>query len=197
MMSQNALAKQLGISKSYLSMILSGQRTPRTELRNKLCTLGLFTDEANLTAHNPKVVGSNPTPATKNDSSLNNLPLRELLILLLDEGAQRKLRLRNLQNTELFELWDNELILRYRTPNTLHESRRFFGHFHQFLGEFPPTVELGKGFLTSFSNCKPATVYRYNALLKQFFDWLGYSWTVKIRMPKQLPEYVEDKDVRS
>ena len=65
MMSQNALAKQLGISKSYLSMILSGQRTPRTELRNKLCTLGLFTDEANLTPHNPKVVGSNPTPATK------------------------------------------------------------------------------------------------------------------------------------
>jgi len=146
-------------------------------------------------AHNPKVVGSNPTPATKNDSSLNNLPLRELLIMLLDECAQRKLRLSNLQNTELFKLWDNEMILRYRTPNTLHESRRFFGHFYKYLGEFPPSVELGKSFLTSFADCKPATLYRYSALLKQFFNWLGYSWTVKIRMPKQLPEYIDDKDV--
>ena len=35
-MKQNELAKQLGISKSYLSMILSGQRTANPELANKL-----------------------------------------------------------------------------------------------------------------------------------------------------------------
>ena len=64
-MKQIELAKELGISKSYLSMILSGQRNPSNELRNKLCSLGMFTNKANLVAHNPKVVGSNPTPATK------------------------------------------------------------------------------------------------------------------------------------
>jgi transcriptional regulator with XRE-family HTH domain len=33
---QNHLAKQLGVSKSYLSMILSGQRKAPTELLSKL-----------------------------------------------------------------------------------------------------------------------------------------------------------------
>jgi transcriptional regulator with XRE-family HTH domain len=35
-LSQNKLAKQLNISKAYLSMILSGKRNPNAELRNKL-----------------------------------------------------------------------------------------------------------------------------------------------------------------
>ena len=35
-MRQVELAQQLGISKSYLSMILSGQRTPNTELARRL-----------------------------------------------------------------------------------------------------------------------------------------------------------------
>jgi transcriptional regulator with XRE-family HTH domain len=58
------LAGELEISPAYLSMVLSGQRNPNIELRNKLCSLGMFTNEASLVAHNPKVVGSNPTPAT-------------------------------------------------------------------------------------------------------------------------------------
>jgi transcriptional regulator with XRE-family HTH domain len=63
-LSQTELASKAGISKSYLSMILNGQRNPNPELRTKLCSLGLLTTEANLVAHNPEVVGSNPTPAT-------------------------------------------------------------------------------------------------------------------------------------
>ena len=35
-MKQIELAKELGVSKSYLSMILSGQRKPNAELANKL-----------------------------------------------------------------------------------------------------------------------------------------------------------------
>jgi len=58
------VARELEVSPSYLSMILSGQRNPNTQLRDKLCSLGMFTSEANLVAHNPEVVGSNPTPAT-------------------------------------------------------------------------------------------------------------------------------------
>ncbi|MDD4876542.1 MAG: helix-turn-helix transcriptional regulator [Dehalococcoidales bacterium] len=58
------LAKDLEISPSYLSMVLSGQRNPNIDIRNKLCSLGMFTSEAMFVSHNPKVVGSNPTPAT-------------------------------------------------------------------------------------------------------------------------------------
>ena len=38
-MKQIELAQQLGISKSYLSMILSGQRTPNPELAERLSSL--------------------------------------------------------------------------------------------------------------------------------------------------------------
>jgi len=62
--SLRTLARELEVSPAYLSMILSGQRNPNLRLRDKLCSLGLFTNKANLVAHNPKAVGSNPTPAT-------------------------------------------------------------------------------------------------------------------------------------
>jgi transcriptional regulator with XRE-family HTH domain len=42
------LARELEISPAYLSMILSGQRNPNTQLRDKLCSQGLFTSEANI-----------------------------------------------------------------------------------------------------------------------------------------------------
>ena len=42
------LARELQISPSYLSMIFSGQRQPNPRLRDKLCSLGLFTDKARL-----------------------------------------------------------------------------------------------------------------------------------------------------
>ena len=41
-------ARELQISPPYLSMILNGQRQPNPRLRDKLCSLGLFTDKANL-----------------------------------------------------------------------------------------------------------------------------------------------------
>ena len=40
------LARELEISPAYLSMILSGQRNPNNQLRDKLCSLGLLTSEA-------------------------------------------------------------------------------------------------------------------------------------------------------
>ena len=40
------LARELQISPAYLSMILSGQRNPNAQLKDKLCSLGLFTSEA-------------------------------------------------------------------------------------------------------------------------------------------------------
>ena len=45
---QSHLAKQVGISKSYLSMILSGQRKCPPELMDKLSSLGVVNFEARL-----------------------------------------------------------------------------------------------------------------------------------------------------
>ncbi|MFC1993805.1 helix-turn-helix domain-containing protein [Chloroflexota bacterium] len=40
------LAREIQISPAYLSMIVSGQRNPSAQLRNKLCSLGMLTGEA-------------------------------------------------------------------------------------------------------------------------------------------------------
>ncbi len=45
---QSQLAKELGVSKSYLSMILSGQRKCPPELMDKLSSLGVVNFEARL-----------------------------------------------------------------------------------------------------------------------------------------------------
>jgi len=47
-MKQIELAKELGISKSYLSMILSGQRKPNSELGEKLSSLKVVNFKAKL-----------------------------------------------------------------------------------------------------------------------------------------------------
>lgn len=74
--SLRCLAGELEISPAYLSMILSGQRNPNTQLREKLCSLGMLISEqieARMGAHNPKVVRSNRTPATTHfDNNLSN-----------------------------------------------------------------------------------------------------------------------------
>jgi transcriptional regulator with XRE-family HTH domain len=46
-MKQIELARLLGISKSYLSMIISGQRIPNPELAKKLSSLEVHKSEAN------------------------------------------------------------------------------------------------------------------------------------------------------
>jgi transcriptional regulator with XRE-family HTH domain len=45
-LNQTQVAREAGISKSYLSMILSGQRTPNPELAEKLSSLGVVNSEA-------------------------------------------------------------------------------------------------------------------------------------------------------
>ncbi|MFC2003155.1 helix-turn-helix domain-containing protein [Chloroflexota bacterium] len=46
-MKQVELAQQLGISKSYLSMIMSGKRTPNQELARKISSQKVHKSETN------------------------------------------------------------------------------------------------------------------------------------------------------
>ena len=47
-LNQSKLASQLGISKSYLSMILSGQRIPNPELADRICSQSSLNYKAKL-----------------------------------------------------------------------------------------------------------------------------------------------------
>ncbi len=56
-MKQIEIANRLGISKSYLSMILSGKRVPNTKILWGLSSLGIVNFESNLSLR-----GTRPRP---------------------------------------------------------------------------------------------------------------------------------------
>jgi transcriptional regulator with XRE-family HTH domain len=60
---QNEIAKELGISKSYLSMMLSGQRRIPEQLEQQLSEL-VHKNQNQEVPSNQRVVGSNPTRDT-------------------------------------------------------------------------------------------------------------------------------------
>ncbi len=79
------------------------------------------------TTPKPLVVGSNLSAATRIgllSDSLEELPFRQLLVMLLDEDMKRKLMLRQLTNQDLFANYDSELILRHRSAKGLYEDLR-------------------------------------------------------------------------
>ena len=63
-MKQVEIAKKLGISKSYLSMILHGKRKPTKELSRVLSSQYSVNFEAMRQYHTLKVGGSKPPPPT-------------------------------------------------------------------------------------------------------------------------------------
>jgi len=140
-------------------------------------------------------VGSNPSAARNVGILPEDLSLREVLGLLLGEEGKRRLRLRHLTNSQLFEAYDAQLLSKHPSAKGLYEDRRLLKHFRDFLGEFPPTPEMGKQYLAQFSNRKPATLARYSATLKLFFDWYGEPLGMKVKVPRKLPNYVEEDDI--
>jgi integrase len=148
--------------------------------------------------HKPLVVGSNPSAATKVgllSDNLEDLPIRELLVMFLGEDGKRRLRLRQMTNDQLFGSYDAELVCRHRSAKGLYEDRRVLRHFRDFLGQYPPSPELAKQFLSQFTNRKTATLARYVNTLKVFLGWYGEKLNYKVKAPKTLPSYVEDSDV--
>jgi integrase/recombinase XerD len=123
------------------------------------------------------------------------LQLRELIYILLGNKGRRHLELRQKPNNELFILYDGELAFRHRSAKGINEAKRVLKHFHEYLGEFPPTPELAKLFLATFSHRKPTTLARYVAELKIFLNWYGEDLNIKINVPKTLPSYVEKADI--
>ena len=75
---QSQLAKELDISKSYLSMILGGQRKCPLELTEKLQSIPrihrIVNNQLWLTTGSQKVVGSNPISSTNSNNSRETNP---------------------------------------------------------------------------------------------------------------------------
>ena len=123
------------------------------------------------------------------------LTLREMMEVLMGKEGKRKLRLRHKGNPELFQLYDAQLILKHRSREALEEARRVLGHFKAYLGDYPPSPELAAAFLAQFADRKPATLYRYHAIVKGFMAWYGEPLEARVKVPETLPTYVEDGDL--
>jgi integrase/recombinase XerD len=123
------------------------------------------------------------------------LQVRELLHILLGSKGRRQLELRQKTNQELFLLYEGELAFHHHSARGLHESKRILKHFHDYLGEYPPSPELAKSFLAKFSARKPSTIARYGAIIKVFLNWYGEELDITLRVPKVLPSYVLRSDI--
>jgi integrase len=125
----------------------------------------------------------------------DNFSIQEMLEVLLGKEGKRTIRLRHKTNTELFQLFQAQIVLRNRSVKAQREARRILSHFQVYLGEFPPSPELADTYLAKFADRKPTTLYRYHSIIKTFMAWYGQELETKIRLPQTLPNYVEDDDI--
>ncbi len=104
--------------------------------------------------------------------------------------------MREMTNDKLFELYDQELILRLHNAKNLADTRTLLARFGGFLGAYPPSPEPAKGFLAQYVDRKPRTLYRYAQMVKAFMKWYGQPVEdLKVKIPRTLPPYTEDSDV--
>ena len=107
------------------------------------------------------------------------------------------MELRYLSNDKLFTMYEADLILRIRNEKNLKNILNLLTRFKDFLGSYPPSPELAKGFLAQYTGLKPHTWYNYVGEMKRFMQWYGESLTLKAKLPKSLPTYHEDQDVEA
>jgi len=50
-----------------------------------------------------------------------------------------------MNNSDLFQLYDSDLVLRLHNAKNLSDTRRILAKFKQYLNDFPPSPELAKG----------------------------------------------------
>jgi hypothetical protein len=111
--------------------------------------------------------------------------------VLLGRDGRCLLAIYNLPSAELFRLYDAEIALRLRNPRNPSDTRCMLSHFHEFLGEFPPTEQLAK-----YANHKTRTLYRHFMMLKPFMKWYrDPTDDIKIRIPKSLAPTTREADV--
>jgi site-specific recombinase XerD len=126
---------------------------------------------------------------------LEELPLRELLIALLGDDWRKRLENRGKTNSQLFsEYFD--IIASSKSKKWDYETRRLLNKFYEFIGEYPPSIELFTRFYQRFSSLALSTRARYYFVFSAFFNWYnGQKIPFKIKAPKPLPQNVPDEDL--
>ena len=81
--------------------------------------------------------------------------------------------LRQMNNEDLFQLYDSDLVLRLHNAKNLSDTRKILAKFKECLGYYPPSPELAKLFLARYTDRKPRTLYRYTQMLRVFMKWYG------------------------
>ncbi|MDP2916698.1 MAG: tyrosine-type recombinase/integrase [Dehalococcoidia bacterium] len=77
-----------------------------------------------------------------------------------------------------------------------YETRRLLNQFRQFIGEYPPTIELFTRFFQRYASLSLSTRARYYYVFSAFFDWYsGQKLPFKIKAPKPLPQHVTDEEM--
>jgi len=104
--------------------------------------------------------------------------------------------LKKKSNEELFSLYKAELTLKIRNEKNLDTYHQVLNKFQQFLDGEPPSSMLAKNFLTRWSKRKPRTLHKNLSIIKGFLDWYGEEIDLKVKIPHQLPEYVEEKNIQ-
>ncbi len=112
----------------------------------------------------------------------------------MDDKAKRRLSLKRKTNHELFVLYYDHLKVRL-THGQFDQYTLILDKFRQFLGEFPPSVELATQFLTRYTNHAQATLVRYAGMIRGFMEWYGESLDIRPTKPKSLPQYVEPSEI--
>ncbi len=107
------------------------------------------------------------------------------------------MELRHLSNDKLFAMYKTDLTLRIRNEKNLNSILQLLNRFKDYLGEYPPSEQLAKDFLSQYIGLKPHTWYNYVGEIKRFMAWYGEEITLKIKLPKSLPRYHEDRDIET
>ena len=103
---------------------------------------------------------------------------------------------RQMSNDELFLKYHPELRLRIHNEINLKNDITLLDKFRGFLGGSRPSPSLAKEFISGYHQRSLSTQARYTATIKGFMRWYGEPIDdVKIKVPKRLPQYVEDDQI--
>lgn len=126
-------------------------------------------------------VGFAPTYSTRR-------PMVDSSAILPDDDNQAATVARNIAALRDYE---NELFLQDLAPITVAKYRQCLRSFLDWLGSRPITVQNAKYFLAYLrqEGYKPQSVRMYYRSIRPFFEYIGMSFKVKLRLPKTLPSY--------
>jgi len=111
------------------------------------------------------VSGSNPESPTMS-LLLERLPLRQLIVSLLGDDWRRRLVKRAKTNAQVFSEY-LDIIAASKSPKWYKETKRLLSQFGEFIGEFPPTMDLFTKFFQRYSASSPSTRARYYFVFAQ------------------------------